>query len=881
MRQRRHLPTDRMQVSQPNSIQLSLFGFFTAAVKVPPLSHSETSTVNPPVSNSLIDCPSTILPTSQEPTVLNDRNYRLTADLFNSNTIGKRIKANVTAIRLAKRLESEGREATTDEKTVLVQFSGWGGLASVFEDGSRYLSLLDEVLTGKERQAATASCLTAFYTPPAIITAVWQAVEQFGFTGGRILEPGAGIGHFLGFSPPSINDCSEWVAIEKDPIAGLILGLLYPDATVEVSGFEQVDLENNSFDLVIGNVPFGAYNVYDRHNPDLSSYPIHNYFIGRSARLVKPGGLLALITTSGTLDQGGAEFRQWLTRQAETELVGAIRLPSCSFESHTSTSVTTDVLFLQRRDGVNRQFAGHSFERTVSIRSRTLESDGESVTSNLFVNEYFAQRPGLMLGEMVWADEVGKGGLYRADRPTLFLENPEELNQRLTEAICQLPKAFLISNKAGDFAQVERPADEIADRFTSTVRIKGRTYSQVTIIRQYQRLKETLNALLESEREGKADWEVDVLRMHLNTLYDEFAAFFGPLTANRYLSFLEVFDRRFAQVQALEVPEKTDGKTTLKKATIFRERVNVSLPYPTSAESVADAVNLSMWFHGGLKMSAVTNWLNQSKANVTEQLLSAGLAFIDPVTGCLVERDAYLSGNVRQKLTIAKDKARSVPSFQANVYALQQIVPPTIPVALISFGLGSVWLPDELVTNFIHTTLQLSEVSASYNNHSRQYEIDAPKYFYSSLNQSLGTSHRTALQLIDAALNSRSVIITKTITQDGNERSVRDVEATSQAIAAQERLNELFVDFAREQYESVIEETFNQLYNTYVPRCFARPTFPHYPNANPAIILRNHQFRAVERIKIQDTMLAHAVGSGKTYTMITGAMELKRLGIAQ
>ncbi|WP_236648915.1 DEAD/DEAH box helicase family protein [Spirosoma sp. 209] len=781
---------------------------------------------------------------------------------------------------MAKIIHAEGREATTDEKAQLVQFSGWGGLASAFEEGSRYLSVLDEVLTTEERQAAAASCLTAFYTPPAIITAVWQAVEEFGFMGGRVLEPGAGIGHFLGFSPPSVNVRSEWVAVEKDPIAGLMIGLLYPDATVEVSGFEQAELTNSSFDLVIGNVPFGAYSVYDRQNPDLSAYPIHNYFIGKSARLVKPGGLMTLITSSGTLDQSGAEFRQWLSRQAETELVGAIRLPSCAFETHTNTSVTTDVLFLQRREGVNRQFAGHSFERTVSIRSRTIEEDGEPTTSNLYVNEYFAQRPGQLLGEMVWADEVGKGGLYRADRPTLFLEQPEELGQRLTEAIAQLPKAFLTANKK-DKQRPEKLIDQIAAGIPGSLRIKGRTYSQLTIIRQYRKLKETLTALLEAEREGKEDWEVEVLRTHLNNQYDEFTAFFGPLTSNRQLSFLETYDSRFAQVQALEIPQKEQGKTFLKKAAIFRERVNVALPYPTTAASVADAVNLSMWFHGGLKMVAITNWLAKSVTDVTDQLLSAGLTFIDPITGNLIERDAYLSGNIRQKLAIAEDKARNEPRYQANVYALQQIVPPTIPAALISFGLGSIWLPDELVTNFIQATLQLPDVSTRYNNRSRQYEIDAPTHFYSSLNQSLGTSHRTALQLIDAALNSRSVVITKTITQDGKERSVRDVEATSQAIAAQERLGELFVDFAREQYESVIEETFNRLYNTHVPRRFARPTFPHYPNANPAISLRDHQFRAVERIKIQDTMLAHAVGSGKTYTMITGAMELKRLGIAR
>lgn len=879
MRQRRHIPADRMQVSPPNCIQLSLFGLVSSANV---LTLSQTGAIQGCVlpSDTLSDKPNVILPFSGVESGLNSRNYRLSADTFHTRTVSERIKANVKAIQLARHLAKESREATTAEKSVLVQFSGWGGLASAFEESSRYSSVIDEVLTMEERQAAAASCLTAFYTPPTLITAIWQAVDQFGFTGGRILEPGAGIGHFLGFAPPSVNNCAEWVAVEKDPIAGLILQLLYPDAIVEIGGFEQVDLTNGSFDLVIGNVPFGAYSVYDRQNSDISAYPIHNYFIGKSARLVKPGGLLALITSSGTLDQGGAEFRQWLTRQSETELVGAIRLPSCAFESHSGTSVTADVLFLQRRDGVNRQFAGHSFERTVSVRSRTVQEEGEEVTNNLYVSEYFAGRPDMLLGKMVWADEVGKGGLYRADRPTLYLKEPSELTDRLANAINQLPKGFLSASHDGQ--PTKQPAvNQLADLYPGVVRIKGRSYSQTTIIRQYIRLRDTLTGLLESEREGKDDWEVAVLRTHLNTLYDEFTAFFGPLTGNRHLSFLETFDGQFSRVQALEVPEKVNGKQVLHKATIFRERVNVALSYPTSTASITDAVNLSMWFHGGLTLPAIIGWLGLSVAEATEQLLAAGLGFIDPVTGSLIDRDAYLSGNIRQKLAIAEEKARHEPIYQANVYALEQIVPPTIPAALISFGLGSVWLPDELVTRFIQETLQLPEVKANYNNRSRQYEIEAPAYFYSSLNQSLGTSNRTALQLIESALNSRSVVITKTITQDGKERSVRDVEATSQAIAAQERLNELFVDFARQHYEPVIEETFNHLYNTHVPRRFAPPSFGQYPNANPAISLRDHQFRAVERIKIQDTMLAHAVGSGKTYTMITGAMELKRLGIAR
>ncbi|GAB3510921.1 hypothetical protein GCM10027341_49820 [Spirosoma knui] len=666
-----------------------------------------------------------------------------------------------------KQLIGQNREATTNEKNQLAEFSGWGGLSSVFDKENRYASIIDELLTTEERQAAAASCLTAFYTPPAITKAVWQAVKQFGFTGGRVLEPGAGIGHFIGLSPISINEQTSWVGVEKDLIAGQIFQLLYPDATIEIGGLEQADLAYNSFDLVIGNVPFGAYSVYDRQNSDLSAYPIHNYFIGKSARLVKPGGLLALITSSGTLDQSETKFRQWLSREAETELIGAIRLPSCAFEDYTGTSVTADVLFLRRRNGINRQFAGHSFERTASVRSREVEQDGELLTNNLTINEYFVNRPDMMLGQMVWADEVGKGGLYRADRPTLYLSQPDELADRLGKAINQLPKKFLSATTAAIEPSLPKADPEV--QFTGVIRIKGRAYSQTTIIKKYVRLRDALTTLLTAERSHQTDSEISALRGQLNTLYDEFTAFFGFLTGNRHLSFLETFDPQFARVQALEIPTKNEGKVRLHKAMIFCERVATPLPYPTSAASIGDAVNLSNWFHGNLNLSAIAKWLSLSEEAVTDQLLTNGLSFLDPLTSCLIERNAYLSGNVRQKLRVAEEKVRHDPRYQANVYALQQVVPPTVPLALISFGLGSVWLPDTLITSFVRETLQLPELTAHYNQRSQQYELDTPTHFYSSLNQSLGTSHRTALQLIEAALNSRSVVITKTVTQDGKE----------------------------------------------------------------------------------------------------------------
>lgn len=825
-----------------------------------------------------------------------------------------KLRANLAAIETLKRIKAENdgqlRPATPDEQNQLIQYTGWGSLSQLWnveaytawQASQHYNSQalppefarwgsqfgkqrhqLETLLTADERAEAAASTLNAFYTMPEVINAIWQAVTGFGFTGGRILEPAAGIGHFFGLMPESIAGQSELVAVEKDLISGQILQLLYPSVETYLSGFEQCQFDTGSFDLVIGNVPFGSYSVYDRYNADLSPLPIHNYFIGRTARLVRPGGLVALVTSAGTLDAQGEAFRHWLATEGRMELAGAIRLPSNAFEANAGTVVTTDILFLVKREGVGRRFADHAFERTITLRSEKTETaddiDSEQPqVRTLAVNEYYHTRPGMMLGQMHFADEVNKGGLYRADQPTLYHPHPTELPGHLTDAVNQLPTG-IIGEATTNVPKT--PKDERLTQFTGSVRVKGTTYSQRMIIGQYESLKTAYHQLLGAEKESKPDFVTDPLRQELNSRYTLFLRHFGTLNRNRAVAFLEEWDNQFATTQALEVLKREKQGVTITPADIFRQRVYPLYAQPQTVENLADALRLSVALCGWVDVARIADWTAQPPASVERELLQQELAYRNPANGRLEDRDTYLSGNVRQKVAAAEQAAQTDSRFLANQRALSAIVPPTIPTALIQFRLGSVWIPTSIIQAFIRQTLQTEAVTVHYNNRAGQYELTGAEAVSSVQNRSLGTSCRTAMQLIEAALQQRSVVITKTVLDaEGKERQVKDVEATSQAVQTQEQLNESFIDFVREHHSAEIEPVYNALYNSHVHKAFREPQFSHYPGASTDIQLRFHQFRAVERIKEQDTLLAHAVGSGKTFTMITAAMELKRLGLA-
>ena len=833
-----------------------------------------------------------------------------------------KLRANLAAIETLKRIVGNGndpsRPATAEEQEQLVQYTGWGSLSQLWNveafttwqnaqqtnhrdsrptltpDVDRWVSQfgkyrqrLETLLTSDERTEAAASTLNAFYTTPEVITAIWQAVIGLGFIGGRILEPAAGIGHFFGLMPECITRQSELVAVEKDLISGQILQSLYPSVETHLTGFEQCFFDTGSFDLVIGNVPFGSYSLYDRHNTDLSTLPIHNYFIGRAARLVRPGGLVALVTSAGTLDAQGETFRRWLATEGRMELAGAIRLPSNAFEANAGTVVTTDILFLVKREGIGRRFADHAFERTITLRSEKVETqptepetdqpEGSQVRT-LAVNEYYHTRPGMMLGQMHFADEVNKGGLYRADQPTLYHPYPDELPDQLTDVVSQLPTGIIGISTA---SPAKSPKEERLAPFTGEIRAKGRTYSQRTVITQYESLKEAYQQLLAAEKDGKSDLVIDPLRQELNSRYTLFLRHFGTLNRNRAITFLEEWDSQFATIQALEVIKRGKECVTITPADIFCQRVYPHYTQPQTVANLGDAVRLSVALYGWIDLARIADWTDQTQATVERDLVQQELAYRNPSNGRLEDRDSYLSGHVRRKLAAAEQAAQTDSRFIVNQRALLAIIPPTIPTALIQFRLGSVWIPTSIIQAFIRQTLHTEGVTVRYNSRAGQYELAGAEGVTSVQNRSLGTDRRTAMQLIEAALQQRSVIITKTVFDaEGKERQVKDVEATSQAVQAQEQLNELFIDFVREHHSAEIEPVYNELYNSHVHKAFREPAFTHYPGASTDIQLRFHQFRAVERIKEQDTLLAHAVGSGKTYTMITAAMELKRLGLA-
>ena len=823
-----------------------------------------------------------------------------TTQLVPRGTKGK-LKANIAAIETAQKITAEGRTATDEERALMVQFTGWGGLASVWDAAayaaylvakeysepvpaeftswvSTYGTLrekLDGLLTREEIDEAGRSTLSAYYTSRTIIDALWQAVIEFGFTGGDVLEPAAGTGHFIGLMPTALREASRITGIEKEPLSATICGLLYPEITLHQSGFEECRFANTSFDLVIGNVPFGSYKVYDSANKDLSALHIHNYFIGRSARLLRPGGLLAVITSAGTLDAAGRGFRDRLAAEG-MELAGAIRLP-CNAFAESGTEVTSDLVFMRKQIGVARQFDGHSFRQTVTLRS-LMPSDVEAEQAqSIRINEYYAERPAMMVGEMFLASEINIGGLHRDDRQTLFLSDTATFQSRLQQAVSALPKAIYTPVAKSLFTRPGPPIIDPYAAFRKPVTIKGRTYSQALVVAEYERLKSFYSQLLQAEIDGQAETVTEPLRTGLNQTYDGFTRLFGTLNLNRSVRFLEEFDAQFATVQALEtITRRGSDKTLIGKSGILTGRVYPLSLVPDRVTTHQDAIRVSLYVRGFLDLPFMAQKLGSTVAVTEYQLRQKRLVFEDPTSGRLIDRASYLSGNVREKLAIATEKVAFHPELSPNVQALEAVMPATVPFAAISFQLGSVWLPIGVIERFICQTLDMN-CELAYNERAAHYYLTYGG-MYAVKDHSLGTPKRRASELIEAALNNRSLVVTKTVHVEGKEVTVKDVEATSQAIQAQENLQELFVDYVRLHHAEAIVAAFNDRFNSTVMKAYEKPYLATYPGANPAITLRDHQFRGVERGKEQDTMFAHVVGSGKTFTMITTAMELKRLG---
>ena len=836
------------------------------------------------------------------------RRFRLSDEPAPTGEIG-RIRANLAAITRCKALNANREQPTPEQCNELAGFSGWGSLAALWDDEThkatetevkteeqnrwyrKYKNLRNEadtLLTPIERERAALSTLNAFFTSIPVIKGIWALLEKVGFTGGRILEPAAGIGHFIGAMPEHLRQVSTVTAVEKDPLSAAILALLYPDATTHAKGLEVAPLERNTFDLVIGNVPFGDYTVFDANDRDWCQYHIHNYFIGKASGLVVPGGLVCLISSMGTLDAGSKSFRLQLDEQ-RMELLGAIRLPSCAFDKTASTEVTTDILLFQKRpEGEPRTPFAQLFVNTATLRtlsSEDEEGDDSQVTKSIQVNQYYVENPHLMLGEMAFASEVGKGGLYRGDRQTLFLERSSELTTRLDDAVNQLGNQLQgIASRFGQVVGDQRTVgitpsvEPLNPTLEGTVKIRGRLWSKKSIFRSYLTLKRLFFDLLKAEQH-QSDSVCDALRQELQDHYTFFVTTYGRLSANRSLRWIESVDGQFLSVQALEI-QKLDalGKPVISESAILRERIFGAVTKITHVELIEDGLSLSLFNYGTIKLDYISGLTGKPVGEVRHYLLTHSLAFIDPQrSDSLIEAGTYLSGDIREKLASLEGRLLDEPQLQANADALQAVLPPSLPISLIFFQLGSNWLPLVCITEWVQALLSIN-LSLVYSPQRAEYLL-SNLTGYSALNQSQGTKERTALELIEAALNQRSIVITKTVQDEaGNKKEVKDIDAMTAAVQQQEVLQEQFIEWAREQYAPAIENTYNERFNSYVERQFAKPTMAHYPGASPLITLREHQYKAVERAKTENGMLAHWVGTGKTWVMISAAMELIRLG---
>ena len=813
--------------------------------------------------------------------VRNEKNHRISdADRIGEGPPRQKFRQNIEAIRTLRALEAESRPATPDEKTKLVRYVGWGALPQVFDprnyEWRQARAEVEQLLTPEELEAARASTLNAHYTSPTLVRAVYGALERFGFEQGRILEPACGIGHFIGLMPEAMHRHSTITGVEIDPLTARIAKALYPDADIRAQGFENAQLADGFYDVAISNVPFGDYPV---HDPRLNAYrfPIHDYFFAKALDKVRPGGLVTFITSRGTMDKVNSTLREYLA--PKTEFLGAIRLPNTAFKQNAGTEVTTDIVMLRKLyPGETprgpawrevRDFTNHNWEK-------------------IPINEYFVERPHLMLGHLQLT-----GRMYRDNEPTLEGDG-RVLGDALATAIPALPAGIYRSQRV----ELAEPATEqtipapdyvkpnaycihdgmVCIREENVLRpltdLPSETRSR---IRGMIQVRDAVRGCLRSQIDGSPEEQVVEARQQLNYAYDRFVARFGPvnLRANQ-----RAFDGDPDLPLLLSLENYNDETKRAAKATIFHERT-VHHRQPVEAVSAPkEALLVSLNERGCIDLDHMAGLLNQP----VEEFLPdcKGLIFLNPQTNQWETDDQYLSGNVREKLAVADAAAVADPRFLENVEALKSVQPADLSATEIDVRLGASWLPPEDVKQFTHELLNIpSGVEIGHIHALGTWHVNADWEAKGATANTTdwGTDRYTGLELIEDALNLK----TPTVYDIVDKKPAVNAQATEAAREKQERIKERFKEWVwsddsrRERLCRLYNDTFN---HTRV-RTFNGDHLT-LPGASGAIQLHRHQKAGVWRIlQTPNTLLAHVVGAGKTYTMVAAAMELKRLGLSR
>ena len=812
-------------------------------------------------------------------------NFHITDDDLGAGGPKAKFKANMEAIRLLKELEQDQRLATPEEQEVLSRYVGWGGIPQAFEERNsawaEEYTQLKEVLTPEEYSAARASTLNAFYTSPTVIKAMYEALGNMGLKQGNILEPSCGVGNFMGLLPESMGAASMY-GVELDPVSGQIAKQLYQKNRIAVQGFEETSYPDSFFDCVIGNVPFGAYQVSDRKY-DRYHFMIHDYFIAKSLDLVRPGGVVAVVTSSGTMDKQNPEVRQYFANRAD--LLGAIRLPNNAFQRNANTSVVADILFFQKRD-----------------RAAITEPDWvqlKTTPEGYTVNSYFADHP-----EMVLGDFKTESTQYGKQEVTVKAKEGTDLAEQLKDAVQHIQGTITeqeISDTELEEQVVSIPADPDIKNFSFALVGEDIYYRENSVMNKMElpvvtgervkgmvAIRDATNRLLERQLEECSDEEVASLQAELNRVYDSFTAKYGLLNSNANKRAFSM-DSSYCLLTSLEF---LDEKGELKrKADIFTKRTIRRAEPVTSVDTASEALAVSIGEKAKVDIPYMMQLTGKTEEEVTEEL--TGVIFKNPLTDKWEPSDKYLSGNVREKLNIARQFAENHSEYMVNVQALERVQPKDLDASEIEARLGATWISPDYITEFMAETFHTPRQHINYERIKVQYaEVTGQwnvkgKNVDSSNNPlstaTYGTQRANAYRLLEDALNLRDTKIYDTIHDADGEHRVLNRKETTLAQQKQELIREEFKEwiFKDMRRREALCKIYNERFNSVRPREYDGSHI-QFVGMNPEIKLMEHQKNAVAHILYgNNTLLAHCVGAGKTFQMIAAGMESKRLGLAQ
>ena len=804
-------------------------------------------------------------------------------------TVGKkeRFRRNIMAIQLLKKCQEENRFATPEEQIILSKYVGWGGLSEAFDENNsawatEYLEL-SSVLTPEEYASARESTLTAFYTPPEVITAIYKAMEQMGFKEGNLLEPSCGIGNFIGMLPDSMQD-SKIYGVELDTISAGIAQQLYQKTTIAAQGFEETNLPDSFFDGVVGNVPFGDFKVSDKRY-DKHKFLIHDYFFAKSLDKLRPGGVMAFVTSKGTMDKETLAVRKYIAQRAE--LLGAIRLPNNTFKGNAGTEVVSDILILQKRD------------RLIDIEPDWVHLDTDE--NGIKMNSYFVQHPEMILGEMKMVS-----GRFGMEATCVPYENAD-LAAQLDEAVANIHGEITEYETEEELEEEDNsiPADPTVRNFSYTVvddKIYYRENSRMTPvevsataenrIKGMIAIRNSVRTLIELQTEDYPDSEIKAEQERLNRLYDTFSGKYGLINSRANTSAFSQ-DSSFSLLSALEIIGE-DGELE-RKADMFSKRTIKPHTPVTSVDTASEALAVSLGEKATIDMDYMMELSGKSENEIFEDL--KGVIFLNPLYeyGNSYEpkylmADEYLSGNVREKLRIAKNSAELYPEdYKVNVEALQKVQPKDLTASEISVRLGATWLPPDDVQEFIFHLLETPRyaqwnIKVHFSPFTSEWNIEGKSYDKGNVRayNTYGTSRINAYKIIEETLNLKDVRIFDYIEDDeGKKKAVLNKKETAIAQSKQEMIKQEFQDWIWSDPErrERLCKSYNEKFNSVRPREYDGSHII-FNGMNPEIELREHQKNAVAHILYGgNTLLAHAVGAGKTFEMVAAAQESKRLGL--